>query len=113
VERIVMDRDVQEYCNDVVKEFSKAYNDELDKTIYKMLNHFGFKGEKEQSGKWLNDNNYELMMDAEEKGNGSYKTIFLLDVELDRVLAVFMIETIYNDNPSFRVSDIFVNNNDF
>jgi hypothetical protein len=107
VEGIVMDRDVQEYCNEVVEEFVDEYGKALDETLFKMMNFFGY--EKDiNSGEWLQEKNFDLLMDEEydSSEDKKTKTIFLVDKEKNDVTALFIIETV--GGISYRISDVFV-----
>ena len=102
----MQDRGVQEYCNEVVEEFVKVYNDELEIYIDKMLKEFGFKGKKEDSGKFLEENGYQLLFDGEQYENYSTKIIYL--VKDEKPISCFMIKILYGENLAYEISDIFV-----
>lgn len=101
-----MDRDVQQYCQSIAEDFINEYNKVLDIYIDKMLKEFGFKGEKEDSEKFLEENGYQLLFDGEQHENYSTKIIYL--VKDKKPISCFMIKILYDENLAYEISDVFV-----
>ncbi|MGN1370726.1 MAG: hypothetical protein ACI4XM_00385, partial [Candidatus Coprovivens sp.] len=59
---------LKEYMEEVTNEFVNKYLEELDSKIYSMLNAFGYEGDVNEAGEWLENKNYNLLMD-EDKGD--------------------------------------------
>ena len=102
-----MDRDVQQYCKEIAEDFINEYNKVLDETFFKMFEFFGFK-EGMNTADWLEEKNFDLLMDEEYNSSEDKKTktIFLVDKNENDVVSLFMIETV--GGISYRVSDVFV-----
>jgi hypothetical protein len=101
-----MDKDVKAYCQDIANDFVEEYNKQLDICIEQMLREFGFNGDKENSGTFLEENGYQLLFDSEQYEDYSIKIIYL--VKDNNAVACFGIKIMYGDNLSYEVSDIFI-----
>ena len=101
---------INQHMNDVKDNFIKAYTSELDSNVLKMITHFGYENENlDNLSEWLIDKNYDLLMDNEERGGSSYKSIYLLNKQLNSVIGLFMVEIFVNENDAgYRFSDIFI-----
>ena len=122
---------INDYCKEVADEFVNKYLKELDDNIYKMLNAFGFEGDMNDAGKWLEDNCYKLAFDEEfkdekiEEYNLIYatsveefkdtdgvktKSIYLVDNNTNCVVGIFFVRTYLEDgNLCYEMSDVFIN----
>lgn len=101
---------INQYMNEAKDEFIKAYINELDNNILKMVTYFGFENENlDNLNEWLIDKNYDLLMDNEEREGNSYKSIYLLNKQLNSIIGLFMVETFINEGDvGYRFSDIFI-----
>lgn len=101
---------INQHMNDVKDDFIKTYTNELDSNVLKMVTHFGYENENlDNLSEWLIDKNYDLLMDNEERGGSSYKSIYLLNKQLNSVIGLFMVEIFVNENDAgYRFSDIFI-----
>lgn len=107
---IYLKETINQYIDSAKDEFIKTYTNELDGNILKMITHFGYEGEDLNGlSEWLTNENYELLMDNEEKNGNSYKSIYLLNKTMDRIMALFMVEIFVNeDDAGYRFTDIFI-----
>lgn len=101
---------INQHIHDVKDDFIKTYINELDSNVLKMITHFGYENENlDNLSEWLIDKNYDLLMDNEERGGSSYKSIYLLNKQLNSVIGLFMVEIFVNENDAgYRFSDIFI-----
>lgn len=101
---------INQHMNDVKDDFIKTYINELDSNLLKMITHFGYENENlDNLNEWLIDKNYDLLMDNEERDGSSYKSIYLLNKQLNSVIGLFMVEIFANENDfGYRFSDIFI-----
>lgn len=101
---------INQHIHDVKDDFIKKYINELDSNVLKMITHFGYENENlDNLSEWLIDKNYDLLMDNEERGGSSYKSIYLLNKQLNSVIGLFMVEIFVNENDAgYRFSDIFI-----
>ena len=108
----MVDKKVEQYCKEVADEFVNKYLKELDDNIYKMLNAFGFEGDMNDAGKWLDDNCYKLAFDEEFKDADGVKTksIYLVEHLTNCVVGIFFVRTyIEEGNLCYQISDVFIN----
>lgn len=106
---------LQEYMKEVTNEFVNGYVKELDNKIYSMLNAFGYEGDVDEAGEWLEKEGYNLLMNEDRKDNGSIRTIFLEEKETHYGIGVFMIEIATDEatgNLEYKFSDVYTRNLD-
>lgn len=101
---------INQYMDNAKDEFIKAYTNELDDNILKMITYFGYENENlNDLSEWLSNEEYDLLMDNEERNGSSYKSIYLLNKKTDNVVGLFMVETFVNEGDvGFRFSDVFI-----
>ena len=101
---------INQYMNEAKDEFIKAYTNELDDNILKMITYFGYESEDLNGlNEWLLNEKYDLLMEDNERDGSSYKSIYLLNKETDSVVGLFMIEIFANEgNIGYRFSDVFI-----
>ena len=101
---------INQHIHDVKDDFIKKYINELDSNVLKMITHFGYENENlDNLSEWLIDKNYDLLMDNEERDGSSYKSIYLLNKQLNSIIGLFMVETFINEGDvGYRFSDIFI-----
>ena len=103
---------INDYCKEVADEFVNKYLKELDDNIYKMLNAFGFTGNIDDAGKWLEDVDYRLAFDEDfvDADNIKTKSIYLVDNNTNCVVGIFFVRTyIEEGNLCYEISDVFIN----
>ena len=103
---------INDYCKEVADEFVNKYLKELDDNIYKMLNAFGFEGDVNDAGKWLEDNEYRLAFDEDFTDFDGVKTksIYLVEYLTNCVVGIFFVRTYLEDgNLCYEISDVFIN----
>ena len=103
---------INDYCKDVADEFVNKYLKELDDNIYKMLNAFGFEGDVNDAGQWLEDNEYRLAFDEDFTDFDGVKTksIYLVEYLTNCVVGIFFVRTYLEDgNLCYEISDVFIN----
>ena len=106
---------LQEYMKEVTNEFVNSYVKELDSKIYSMLNAFGYEGDVDEVGEWLEKEGYNLLMDEDKKDNRSTKTIILEEKETHYAVGVFMVEIATDEvtgNLKYGFSDVYIRNLD-
>ena len=106
---------LQQYMREVAEEFVNGYLEELDNRIYTMINAFGYEGDIDEAGAWLENKNYELRMDEDKKDNRSFRTIFLEEKETHRAIGVFFVEIVTDEatgNLGYSFSDVYTRNLD-
>ena len=103
---------INDYCKEVADEFVNKYLKELDDNIYKMLHAFGFVGDINNAGKWLDDVGYRLAFDEDftDGDNVKTKSIYLVDNMTNCVIGIFFVRTyLENGNLCYQMSDVFIN----
>ena len=103
---------INDYCKEVANEFINKYLKELDDNIYTMLNAFGFEGDVDNAGKWLDDNGYRLAFDEDFTDFDGVKTksIYLVEHLTNCVVGIFFVRTYIEDgNLCYEISDVFIN----
>ena len=100
---------IEEYIQEVGNEFVGKYSQQLDNHIYDMLNNFGFKGTMNEISDWLEEKNYNILMDENKTDESSTKVIYLLDLKYNIAKALFFItiKTI-DENLTYKFSDIII-----
>lgn len=102
------DKKIEQYCKEVTDEFVNKYLEELDNNIYKMLNAFGYEGDVNESGEWLENKNYELRMDEDKGETSSMKKIYLVDNEVNMVIGIFAVKIYGEEDLNYEFSDVYI-----
>lgn len=103
---------INDYCKEVADEFVNKYLKELDGNIYKLLNAFGFEGDVNNAGKWLDDVGYMLAFDEDfvDADDIKTKSIYLVDNNTNCAVGIFFVRTYIEDgNLCYEISDVFIN----
>ena len=103
---------INDYCKEVADEFVNKYLKELDDNIYKLLNAFGFSGDVNNAGEWLDDVGYMLAFDEDfvDADDIKTKSIYLVDNNTNCVVGIFFVRTYIEDgNLCYEISDVFIN----
>ena len=106
------DKKIEQYCKEVADEFVNKYLKELDDNIYKLLNAFGFEGDVNNAGEWLDDVGYMLAFDEDfvDADGVKTKSIYLVDRCTNCVVGIFFVRTYLEDgNLCYEISDVFIN----
>ena len=106
---------INDYCKEVADEFVENYTKELDSNIYKMLNAFGFEGDVNDAGKWLDDvgswlvsKDYDLKIDEDKRDNLSIKKFYLIDNKTNIVIGIFAVKLYGEEDLTYEFSDVYV-----
>lgn len=100
--------EIKDYCDYVVKDFTKQYLQELDDRILQMLQAFGYEGKNDEASEWLEKHNFDLRMNEDRTENGSLKTIYLVDTKFNMTMALFCVKIEGFENLSYKISDVII-----